>query len=183
MAKFLKRLIAGEFKELAGEAEDCLLVDFRGLSAKESDELRRRLREHGIRMNVIRNRLYRRAMEQAFLDSAGEEAVTAVLRGPTAVVFGGDGSVTAAKTLVEWRKEHQKLTIKGGFLDRRVLDVEAVETLAALPSREVLLAQVVGVIAEPLRAIVGVLDGATRNLVWALNAIVEKKESATDTGS
>ena len=183
MAKFLKRLITDELRQMASEVEGCVLVDFRGLTAKESNELRRLMREQDVRMNVVPNRLYRRAVTE-ILDAADgpsearSEAIAEVLRGPTAVVFGGDGAVTAAKVVTTWLKNHEKPEIKGGLLDRQVIDVAAVQELAKIPSREELLSQIVGLIAEPMRRIVGALDSAVRNIVYALDAIVEQKKQS-----
>ncbi len=183
MAKFLKKLLTRELKQLALDAESCVLVDFRGLNAKESDDLRQRLREKGVRMNVIPNRLYRRALAADFMASAGEGDVTGMLRGPTAVVFGSDGALTAAKILLDWRKEHRALEIKGGFLDQKVIGRTRVEELARLPSREVLVGHIVGLIAGPVLGIVNVLDSAARSLVCALDAIAKKNEGARNTSS
>ncbi len=177
MAKFLKDLMVNELKELAGEAESCVLVDVRGLTAKEADELRRILREKGVRMNVVPNRLYRRALEERFgPEAAQDSALRELFRGPTAVVFGSDGAVTAAKVLLGWRKEHEKLTIKGGLLDRRPIDAAGVEELSKLPSKETLIAGVAAAVVDPLTSLMWFLEGAARNLAYAVAAVAEKKE-------
>lgn len=185
MAKFLKKLVAQELRQLAAEAESCILVDFRSLPAKQSNELRNRLRELGVRMNVVPNRLYRRAWAELLggADASETMAVAQVLRGPTAVVFGDDGAVTAAKVLKGWLKDHKQPEIKGGFLLRRVIDAAGVDELARIPSREELLSQIVGLIVEPLRRIVCTVDSAARNLVYAVNGIVEKKKESEATSS
>ena len=182
MAKFLKELVTQELRQLAATAESCVLVDFRGLSATETNELRNRMREQGVRMNVVPNRLYRRVWAE-HIEGSAATAADQVLRGPTAVVFGDDGAITAAKILQAWLKDHKQPEIKGGFLDRRVIDAAAVEELARIPSREELLSQVVGLVAEPLRRIVSAIDSAARNIVYAVNGIVEKKKEGEATSS
>lgn len=175
MAKFLKELMAEEIAGWAGGVESCVMVDFRGLTAKESEDLRRALRAQGVSMNVVPNRLYRQALARAGAgDLAGDEALRALMKGPTAVVFGGDGALTAVKTLTAWNVGKKKIGIKGGILDRCVIDGAQVERLASIPDRDVLIAQVVGGIAGPLRGLVGVLSGVIRQLVYVLNAIKDK---------
>ncbi|HNR99011.1 MAG TPA: 50S ribosomal protein L10 [Planctomycetota bacterium] len=177
MAKALRTLIVEEIKQWAPDAESCVLVDFRGLAAKDADALRRLLRAKGVQMNVVPNRLYRRALAEAASETlAADDALAAVLKGPTAVVFGGDGAVTAAALLVNWCKDHKNPVIKGGLFDRRVIGAQDVADLAKIPPVPVLLAQVAGGMASPLRGLVGVLSGLMRGLVCALQAIKDTKK-------
>lgn len=178
MAKFLKELIKGEMTASSQELEGSVLVDFRGLNAKETEELRTLLREKGAQMNVVLNRLYLKALmekDKEVFDSQ-QEALKTLFKGPTAVVFGDDGAITPAKVLVEWQKTHDKMSIKGGFLDRKALNAEDIEALSRIPGREVLLGQVVSGIASPLSGFVSVLSGVLRNLLNVLNAVKDKKE-------
>jgi large subunit ribosomal protein L10 len=183
MAKYIKKLMTSELAALARDAESCILVDFRGLTAKESDDLRRRLRERGIRMNVISNKLFGRSLVEQFSEFGETNALAEALRGPTAVVFGGDGAITAAKALIEWRRSHEKLKIKGALFGRRVLGADGVAEISTLPTREVVISQVIGLIAEPIQGILRALDGVARNLVTAVDAIVRKREDAEKQGS
>ena len=177
MAKFLKRLVKQELTSWGEDLDGSVLIDFRGLSAMETNELRSKLKEQGIRMNVVPNRLYRMAVEEKS-DGGVEnaDALTELLKGPTAVVFGGEGAITAAKILLEWGKTHDKLEIKGGFLNRKVISIAEVEGLSRIPSKEVLLSQVVGGIAGPVRGFVGVLNGLITNLLYVIQAVKEIKE-------
>jgi large subunit ribosomal protein L10 len=177
MAKELRNMIVEELKQWASGAESCVLVDFRGMAAKESDALRRMLRGKGVQMNVVPNRLYRRALAETTSEAlAKDAALTPMLKGPTAVVFGDDGAVTAAKALVDWCKDHKNIAIKGGLFERRVIGSREVEALSKIPGKPVLIAQAVGGIASPLRGLVGVLGGVVRSLACALNAIKDTKK-------
>lgn len=177
MAKALRSMIVDEIKQWAPGAESCVLVDFRGLTAKDADALRRLLRAKGVQMNVVPNRLYRRALGEATSEAlAKDDALAGMLKGPTAVVFGGDGAVTAATILVNWCKDHKHVAIKGGLFDRRVIGMREVVELSRIPPVQVLIAQAVGGIASPLRGFVCVLGGLMRGMVCALNAIKETKK-------
>jgi large subunit ribosomal protein L10 len=170
-------MIVEEIKQWAPGAESCVLVDFRGLGAKDADALRRMLRAKGVQMNVVPNRLYRRALGEATSEAlAKDDGLAAMLKGPTAVVFGGDGAVTAAALLVNWCKDHKNVAIKGGLFDRRVIGTRDVVELAKIPPMQVLIAQAVGGIASPLRGFVGVLGGLMRSVVCALQAIKDTKK-------
>jgi len=176
MANTLKQMMTEELAQLAREAENCVLVDFRGLTAKESGELRRRLQERGIRMNVVPNKLFGRSLGQLFSEFEASDALAKLLTGPTAVVFGGDGAVMAARALLEWRRGHEKFAIKGALFDRRVIGADGIDEFSRMPTREQVIGQVIGIVIEPLRGIIGVLDAVVRNLVCAVDAIVKKQE-------
>lgn len=178
MAKFLKTLIKDEMAARDKELEGSVLVDFRGLDAKETEEIRRQLREKGAQMNVVLNRLYLKALmeKDKGLFDGQQDALKKLFKGPTAVVFGDDGAITPAKVLTEFQKTHTKLTIKGGFLDRKALNSDDIEALSKIPGRKVLLGQVVSGIAGPLSGFVSVLSGVLRNLVYVLSAIKDQQE-------
>ena len=177
MATTLRTMIVEEIKQWSSGAESCVLIDFRGLAAKDAGALRRMLRGKGVQMNVVPNRLFRRALAETASEAlAKDDALTALLKGPTAVVFGDDGAVTAAKALVDWCKDHKNVAIKGGLFERRVIGSREVEALSRIPSKHVLIAQAVGGFASPLRGLVGVLGGVVRSLACALNAIKDTKK-------
>ncbi|MCZ7663410.1 MAG: 50S ribosomal protein L10 [Thermoleophilia bacterium] len=154
-------------------AETYYLVDFRGLSVAEATDLRGRLRADGATLMVVKNTLAKRAA-----GDAGLEGLEALLQGPTAIAFCGDDPVAPAKTLQGFIKEKKKLAIKGGYLQNRVIEAARVEQMASLPSREELIARIVGGIATPLYGLANVLTGPMRGLVVALDQIREQKAQA-----
>lgn len=167
-----KKQIVQEIKDKIDRAQAVVLVDYRGLNVEEVNELRKKYREAGVEYKVYKNTL----MRFAFKD-AGLEEFNNYLTGPNAVAFSYDDPVSAAKVTSEFAKEHEKLEIKAGIVDGEVIDVNRVKELANLPSREVLIAQVLGGLNGPISGFANVLQGTIRKLVYALNAIKEKQEA------
>lgn len=155
------------------EAQGAVVTDYRGLNVKSITELRRRLRAEGVEYRVVKNTLTKLAAEKVELSDLGE-----YLTGPTAIAFGYDDPVAPARIIAGFARESRVLTIKGGIVDGQVIDAAAVGELAELPSREVLLARVVGGMQAPISGLVNVLQGNIRSLVYALDALRRQRESA-----
>ena len=170
--KRAKEQIVNEIKEKFQRAEAVVLVDYRGLNVEEVTELRKRFREAGADYKVYKNTLIIRALNE--LDIKG---LIPYLAGPSAVALGYDDPVVPAKIISDFAKDHDKLEIKAGIINREVIGVEGIKSLADLPSREVLVVQVLGGLNAPIAGFVNVLQGNIRNLVYALNAISEKKSA------
>lgn len=166
-----KREIVEEIKEKISKAQSIVLVDYRGLNVEQLTELRKRYRSAGVEYKVYKNTM----MRFAFKD-AGYEEFNKYLEGPNAIAFGYDDPVQVAKITNEFAKENKNLEIKAGIVDGKVIDVQGVKSLAELPSREVLIAQVLGGFNAPLQGFVNVLQGTIRSLAIVLNAIKEKQE-------
>lgn len=167
-----KKQIVQEIKEKIEKAQAVILVDYRGLNVEEVTELRKKYREAGVEYKVYKNTM----MRFAFKD-AGLEEFNNYLTGPNAVAFSYDDPVSAAKVSSEFSKGNDKLEIKAGIVDGKIIGFNEIKALADLPSREVLIAQVLGGLNAPITGFVNVLQGNIRNLVYALNAIKEKQES------
>jgi large subunit ribosomal protein L10 len=151
-------------------SETLILADYRGLSVSELDDVRTKLLEHGARFSVVKNTLTKRAAEDA-----GLESLTALLGGPTAIAFVGDGDMAAvAKTLNDTARRTRILEIKGGILQGAPMDAAQVVELASLPPADVLRGQVLGAIVGPLNEIVGLFAAPLQNLVGLLDARVEQ---------
>jgi large subunit ribosomal protein L10 len=133
-------------------------------------ELRRRLREAGAQLKVVKNTLAKIAATEAGVDGIGP-----LLEGPTAITICREDPITPAKVIQTYIRETRKLAVKGGYLQQRVLVAAEVEALATMPSREELIAKVVGGIAGPLYGLANVLNGPLRGLAVALDQIREKK--------
>ena len=152
-----------EIKEKIGKAQSMVLVDYRGLNVAQLTELRSQYRKAGVDYKVYKNSM----MRFAFKDS-GLEEFNEFLKGPNAI---------AAKITSEFAKTNEMLEIKAGIVDGKVIDVKGVNRLADLPSREVLIAQVLGGFNAPIQGFANVLQGTIRGLAIALNAIAEQKEA------
>lgn len=154
-------------------AKLAVLADYRGLDVSAISELRNSLRENDITLIVAKNTLVKKATQA----SAKEISQLEVFTGPMAIAFGVD-EVEPARLMADFAKSNPALEIVGGIDEAgEVLTREAVMALAQLPSREQLLAQVVGTVAAPLSGVVRVLNGNLSGLVYALQAIKEKREA------
>jgi large subunit ribosomal protein L10 len=171
-----ERLVA-ELTERLKATETMIVADYRGLSVTEIDELRTKLIEHGARFSVVKNSLTRRAAE-----SAGIEALLALLEGPTAIAFlesGGD-PVAVAKALDDAAKT-EVLVIKGGLLDGAEIAADDVKRLAKLPPADTLRAQLVGALAGTLTTVVGLFAAPMRDIVGVLDARIRQLEEQDET--
>jgi large subunit ribosomal protein L10 len=162
-------------EELASSLSRCTIAvatDYRGLTAKEMVQLRRRLTESGIEYRVIKNTLTRFAAEKA-----GKSQLETLLAGPVAMAFGYDDVIKPPKVLREHiRSVGSVLQIKGGILGDRLLTAEDVADLAAMPSRDVLLARLVGQLNAPLQALHTVLSAPLRGLLNVMQARIKQVE-------
>jgi large subunit ribosomal protein L10 len=165
-----KEQVVAKLAERLRASETLILADYRGLSVSELDDVRTKLLEHGARFSVVKNTLTKRAAEDA-----GLKSLTALLDGPTAIAFVGDGDMVAvAKTLNDTARRTRILEIKGGILQGVEMDARQVVELASLPPADVLQGQVLGAIVGPLTAIVGLFAAPLQDLVGLLDARVEQ---------
>ncbi len=150
-----------------------VLTDYRGLTVAKMNQLRRLLEADGIRYKVVKNTLTKLAAQEA-----GLEGLDPYMEGPVAIAYGYDDPVTPIKLLVKFAKENDELDIKGGVLEKQVMDESQMRQLADLPSKDVLLAKVAGVFQAPLAGMANALQGNIRNLVYVLDAVREQQENA-----
>lgn len=166
--------LVNEIKEKIEKSQSIVFVDNKGLNVAEVTELRKNLRENGVDYKVYKNTM----MKRAFSD-LGIEGVEEFLAGPTAVAFGIEDAVQPAKILNDFAEDNDRLELKAGVLDGKIVSVDEVKALAKLPSREVLVAQLLGSLNAPLQGLATVLSGNIRGLAVALDQIREKKEEET----
>jgi len=149
-----------------------ILTDYRGLSTPEITVLRRKLRESSVEYKVVKNTLARFAGERA-----GKDDLVNFFEGPVAIAFGYGDVTEPAKILTDYiRTSKASLSIKGGFLGDRLLTPEDVETLSTLPSREILLAKVLGGMQGPIITLVGCLTTPIKGIIGALQARIKQLE-------
>jgi large subunit ribosomal protein L10 len=159
MAKVeLKQPIVDEIAALLDGAATAVAVDYRGLTVAQDTELRKALREAGVTYKVYKNTLIKRAAEGT--DFA---ALAPVLEGPTAIAVSKDDATVAARVLADFAKKANKLEIKGGIVEGAYYDEKAMQTIASIPSREVLLGRLLGSMQSPIT-----------NFARVLNQIAEK---------
>jgi large subunit ribosomal protein L10 len=154
-------------------AQSIVLADYRGLTVEQDTALRNALRAAGVEYKVVKNTLTSLAMK-----ASGLEDLEGYLSGPTAMAISSTDAVAPAKILAEYAKKFDKLELKGGVVEGKVIDVDGIKALAELPSREVLIAKVLGGFNAPISGFVNVLNANLKGLVVALNAIAEQKAEA-----
>ena len=165
-----KKVVVEDIKEKIQNSKSVVFVKFSGLTVAEDTELRREFRKKDVEYKVYKNTLIRKAFESLGITDFNDD-----LNGPTAVAFGAD-ETGAAKVIVDAAKKYQdKVTVKSAFVDGARVDENGVKTLAAMPSREELIAKMLGSMQAPIANFVGVLSAMPRGLVVALNAIAEQK--------
>lgn len=158
--------------ERLGRSQAVYIAEYRGLTVAKSTALRKLIRESGGEMKVTKNTLMRIALRETGSVTADE-----IDTGPNAYIFAYGDVAATAKAIRDFSKEkgNEALVIKGGIMDGHVLSTPQVMALADLPPREVLLAQLLGVMNGPIRGLVTVMSGTARALVTALSAIKDKK--------
>lgn len=167
-----KKQHVAELAEAFKSANVGVLVNYSGITVEEDTKLRKQLREAGCQYKVIKNTLLHRAFEQASIEGMDE-----FLNGTTAIAYSDTGYTEAPKILSDYAKDHENFQIKSGFIDGGTVDASSISALAKLPSKEVLIAQVLGGFNAPIQGFANVLNGTMRGLVIALNAIAEKQSA------
>ncbi len=172
MPKAKKVRIINELPEVFTESSVGILTDYRGLSTAEITELRHTLRDSEIKYRVVKNTLARFAAERA-----GKNELANLLQGPVAIAFSYGDMTEPARILTEHiRTSKTSLSIKGGFLSDRALTSSDVETLATLPSKEILLGKVLGGMQSPVVTLISCLASPMRGVVGVLQARMKQLE-------
>lgn len=166
-----KKQVVSEIKDRFTRAQSVVIVDYRGLTVSEFTDLRAKLRGAGVEFKVLKNTLVKIAA-----DDYGVTGLEEYLKGTTAWAFSIKDPVSAPKIISEYAKTNKKLVIKGGVLEKKAIVEDGVKALANLPSREVLLAQVLAGMQAPLTGMANVLQGPIRKFVYALEAVRKQKE-------
>jgi large subunit ribosomal protein L10 len=162
-----------EIKEKLSGASTVILADYRGLNVKDMQDLRRRMSENDCEVTVYKNRLTKIAVKELEMDYEEEHLI-----GPTAFALGYGDPVQLAKLVMDFAKEHTTLEVKAAYVDDELVEAATVKALAALPSREELLAKLLGSLQNPVAGFVRVIDGPISAFARTLGAITEQKTAA-----
>ena len=165
-----KVAVVEEVREHLDNSDAAILTEYRGLKVGDLATLRRQLRTAGAEYKIFKNTLVRRATA-----GTDREALDPYLEGPTAIAFVRDDVGAVAKVLRDFSRLHPELVVKGGLLGTKLVDAQGAGALADLPSREMLLAQLAGAIAAPMRQFAGLLQALPRNLAYGLSALIDKR--------
>lgn len=166
-----KKQFVEQLRERMSKSKVVILTDFKGLDVAAMTELRGKLREANVEYEVIKNTMLRRASE-----GTGIEPIKDHFKGPSAIAISYDDPVAPAKVLTDFAKANEKLEIKIGVMNGKVIDLSSIKALSALPSREELLAQVLSAMIAVPTSLVRALNDVPRRMVSVLQAIKESKE-------
>lgn len=170
-----KLSVVSDLKLKLSASKGAVLTNYRGLTVAQDTQLRRNLREAGVNYHVVKNTMTRIAAQEV-----GIEGLDIYLEGPTALALSNTDPVAPARVISNFIKDNKLkvMEIKAGLLDGKVIDAQGVKALAELPSRDVLIAQVLAGMQTPIAGFVNVLQGSIRKFVYALEAVRKQKESA-----
>jgi len=167
-----KATAVAEIAEQIKESDAVFAVDYRGISVTQAAAVRAQLRDADATFRVVKNSLTERAA-----DEAGMEQLKAMLTGPTALTFVRGDAASAAKAISTFNRETSLLEFKGGVMNGETLEVEQLQAIAKLPTRDVLYGQLVGMVAAPITGLARSLGGLLGGLAVALGQVAEKKAS------
>lgn len=168
-----KQALVKQLQEWVQESKGMVFFSFEGLTSKDMQAMRAEMKKNGLVVKVVKNTLLELALKDIGLD-----VDESLFRGTTALLFSNEDELVPFKLFVEQAKKYGAMQAKGGILEGRWIPAKEVDTIAKLPGRQELYAQLVGVASSPIRGLVTVLSGPYRNLVYVLEAIKEKKEKA-----
>ena len=157
-----KAEIVKQTADLINNAESAIVVDYRGLTVAEVTDLRKQLRDAGVKMSVINNKILDRAVEGTDYEDLRDTFV-----GPTAVAFSNEDPIAPAKILKNFADDHDALEIKGGFIEKSVKTLDEINEYASMPSREDLLSMLASALQDPMRKI-----------ARAVKAVADKEDEA-----
>ena len=170
LSRVSKELIVAEIEKELKKSPTFFVARHDAVAAEKLDKLRAKLRASQTRYLVVKNSLGLKAFERAKMKD-----ILSYIQGACGLAFTGGDPVQPSKTLMEFAKENENFKVQAGYLNGQIVGADRIKVLAMLPSREVMLARVVGGIQAPIAGFVSVLAGALRKVVTALDAIAKKK--------
>jgi len=171
MSKYVKELMMDQLRTDLGDDRTLLILDLKDVDATTETRLRSDLRKKSIRLRALKNTLARRVFSELGLEGLGK-----YLEGPSVLAWGGEGVAELAKEISAQVKALKKPVIKGGAVDGMVVGPEQVEEITKLPSREVLIGQVIGLLLGPARQTLALLHAPANTLLGQLEAKVKASE-------
>jgi large subunit ribosomal protein L10 len=172
MSKYVKELMMDQLRTDLDGSRSLLIVNLKNLDATAEHHLRRDLRKKSIRLRVLKNSLARRVFSEL-----GMDGLSRFLDGPSAIAWGGEGIAELAKEMTAQVKLLKKPEIKGGAVDGVVVGPEQVEDITKMPSREVLIGQVLALVLGPARQTLALLSSPSSTLVGQLEALIKRGEA------
>ena len=168
-----KQGLVAEIRDLLTASDGVIMADYRGLTVKQMRLLRTSLRETGATVTVFKNSLAQIAIREAGLPNMDE-----FLAGPTVFVFMPEDPVATAKALLAFAKEYKVFEFKGGLIDGQIVTADAIKAIAALPSRDELIAKLMGTMLNPLRNFMAMANAPAGAFARVLQAVADQKAAA-----
>jgi large subunit ribosomal protein L10 len=160
-------------RALFAEAKNLILAEYRGMDVAQVTEFRSSLRKVGVKFKILKNTLMKKLAKET-----GIQDLDPHLHGPVGIAFLGRDIAAGSKAMIQFAKTHEQLIIKAGYLDGKIFNLDGVKAMAALPSREVMLARLLATLQAPIKGVMTVARGNTQKLVYVLNALKEQKAKA-----
>ena len=169
-----KEVVIAEISEKISRAKGLFFADFTGLTVEQANELRREFQKSGVDYKVVKNTLVKKALENV----SGFDKVIAGLRGPTAIAISYDDPISPAKIIRKYIDKHEKPSVKVCVVENLVYDGSKLVELSKLPSRQELVASILGSLQSPILGVIYAVQAVTRDLVSVVGAIEDKKKSS-----
>ena len=169
--RFLKTCIVKEYTERLKDSSSLFVTDFTGLTNKQIEALRKKLKAVSSKYMIINNSLCKTALRDLKLDALAD-----LVDGSCAIGHTSSDPVATSKALVDFAKNNERFQVKGGYVDGGIIDVDTIKELAAMPSREVLIGRLVAAINSPIVGLVSVCSGVIKKLLYTINDIIRKRE-------
>lgn len=172
-SKSKKSKVLDDVKVVLGDSSNLVLTEYRGINVEQMTGLRADLRKAGVKFKVIKNTLLKKLIKDLGLAN-----LDAHLHGPVGVAFLGKDVAAGSKAVLNSTKKNPLFLVKAGLVEGKVVSADGIKALALLPSREVMLSQLLRTMQAPVRGFMVVARGNTQKLVYALNALKEQKSKA-----